>query len=103
MTALISGWRKITVPWTKPGLRITALVLARQPPRPTKGPRGWHVVRCDGALNGEGVTVTLPFTTLPSFGAATTILAHGRRAGFNPRSTGIFAAMTTTKKEHEHG
>ena len=87
--------------WTTPGLRITRLRLLSDPGFPY-----WDVSYCDGVLNGQKVSVSLPFAQLdkthfwmgqrcarPSL--ARQIVAHAIRDGVNAKRLGILDCIST--------
>ena len=76
--------RTKTVPWTAKGLKITRLRMLSD-----QGFPFWDVSYCHGVLNGEPVTVALPFHQLPKRGRNKAIVEYAKRDNVYAKGLGI--------------
>lgn len=79
-----------SVCWTAPGLRVTRLRLLSDPGFPF-----WDVSYCQGELNGEPVTVLLPFSQLPKRGYRKAIVEWAKTEGVYALRLGILENIST--------
>jgi hypothetical protein len=89
-----------TVDWTEPGLKILRLRLLSDPGFPM-----WDVSYCHGVLDGEPVSVQLPFSQLKKKAAhygrgydksiMTQIVDYAKADGIFAKNLGIFDAIST--------
>lgn len=84
-----AGHRR-SVEWSVPGLKITRLRLLSDPGFPM-----WDVSYCHGEIDGEPVSVSLPFSQLPKRGWKREIVNHANRDGVYARGLGIFDNIST--------
>lgn len=76
------------VPWNTRGLRVTRLRLLSDPGFPF-----WEVSYCHGVLNGEPVSVILPFCELPKRGRNRAIVNYAKKDKVYAHGLGILSPL----------